>query len=158
MKTLVLLRHAKSSWALPLDDLDRPLKPKGIDRIKRVSKEDKSIFNKSDIVITSPAIRALHTATILVKEIDLEFNKVIINKDLYTFSSKSVEIVLRTIPDKFDYVIFVGHNPAFTEIINKMTKRKIDNLPTASWAKIIFNEDNWSEVANCQVSFSKSVK
>ena len=158
MKTLVLLRHAKSSWEFPLDDLDRPLKPKGIDRIKRVSKEDKSIFNKSDIVITSPAIRALHTATILIKEIDLEFNKVIINKDLYTFSSKSVEIVLRTIPDKFDYVIFVGHNPAFTEIINKMTKRKIDNLPTASWAKIIFNEDNWSEVANCQVSFSKSVK
>ena len=158
MKTLVLLRHAKSSWEFPLDDLDRPLKPKGIDRIKRVSKEDKSIFNKSDIVITSPAIRALHTATILVKEIDLEFNKVIINKDLYTFSSKSLEIVLRTIPDKFDYVIFVGHNPAFTEIINKMTKRKIDNLPTASWAKIIFNEDNWSEVANCQVSFSKSVK
>ena len=158
MKTLVLLRHAKSSWEFPLDDLDRPLKPKGIDRIKRVSKEDKSIFNKSDIVITSPAIRALHTATILIKEIDLEFNKVIINKGLYTFSSKSVEIVLRTIPDKFDYVIFVGHNPAFTEIINKMTKRKIDNLPTASWAKIIFNEDNWSEVANCQVSFSKSVK
>ena len=158
MKTLVLLRHAKSSWEFPLDDLDRPLKPKGIDRIKRVSKEDKSIFNKSDIVITSPAIRALHTAIILIKEIDLEFNKVIINKDLYTFSSKSLEIVLRTIPDKFDYVIFVGHNPAFTEIINKMTKRKIDNLPTASWAKIIFNEDNWSEVANCQVSFSKSVK
>ena len=158
MKTLVLLRHAKSSWELPLDDLDRPLKPKGIDRIKTVSKEDRSIFNKTDLVITSPAIRALHTAVILVKEIDLEFNKVIINKDLYTFSSKSLEIVLRTIPDKFDYVIFVGHNPAFTEIINKMTKRKIDNLPTASWAKIIFNEDNWSEVANCQVSFSKSVK
>ena len=158
MKTLVLLRHAKSSWKLPLDDLDRPLKPKGIDRIKRVSKEDISIFKKTDLVITSPAIRALHTAAILVKEIDLEFNKVIINKGLYTFSSKSVEIVLRTIPDKFDYVIFVGHNPAFTEIINKMTKRKIDNLPTASWAKIIFNEDNWSEVANCQVSFSKSVK
>ena len=158
MKTLVLLRHAKSSWELPLDDLDRPLKPKGIDRIKRVSKEDISIFKKTDLVITSPAIRALHTAVILVKEIDLEFNKVIINKGLYTFSSKSVEIVLRTIPDKFDYVIFVGHNPAFTEIINKMTKRKIDNLPTASWAKIIFNEDNWSEVANCQVSFSKSVK
>lgn len=158
MKTLVLLRHAKSSWEFPLDDLDRPLKPKGIDRIKRVSKEDRSIFNKTDLVITSPAIRALHTAVILVKEIDLEFNKVIINKGLYTFSSKSVEIVLRTIPDKFDYVIFVGHNPAFTEIINKMTKRKIDNLPTASWAKIIFNEDNWSEVANCQVSFSKSVK
>ncbi len=141
MKTLVLLRHAKSSWELPLDDLDRPLKPKGIDRIKRVSKEDRSIFNKTDLVITSPAIRALHTAVILVKEIDLEFNKVIINKGLYTFSSKSVEIVLRTIPDKFDYVIFVGHNPAFTEIINKMTKRKIDNIPTASWAKIIFNED-----------------
>jgi len=158
MKTLVLLRHAKSSWEFPLDDLDRPLKPKGIDRIKTVSKEDRSIFNKTDLVITSPAIRALHTAVILVKEIDLEFNKVIINKGLYTFSSKSVEIVLRTIPDKFDYVIFVGHNPAFTEIINKMTKRKIDNLPTASWAKIIFNEDNWSEVANCQVSFSKSVK
>ena len=157
MKTLVLLRHAKSSWEFSLDDFDRPLKLEGIDRIKRVSIEDESIFKQTDIVMTSPAIRALHTANILVREIGLEFDKVLINKGLYTFSSKSVENVLRKMPDKFDYVIFVGHNPAFTEIINTMTNSKINNLPTSSWAKIVFNEDKWSEVVNCKVSFSKSV-
>lgn len=158
MKTLVLLRHAKSSWDYSLDDLDRPLMIKGINRITKVSMEDKIIFNKSNIILTSPANRAIHTAIILARHADLEFNKISIKESLYTFSSKSVEIVMRSMSDKFDYVIFVGHNPAFTEIINKITRKKIDNLPTASWAKIIFKENKWSEVSNCQVSFSKSVK
>lgn len=158
MKTLVLLRHAKSSWDYPLDDIDRPLKSKGVHKITRVSKENKRIFAISDAVITSPAIRAVHTANILIRETNLEFNKLLINEYLYTFSSISVEKEIKRIPDKFDYVIFVGHNPAFTEIINKVAKKKINNMPTASWAKIVFKENNWSEVTNGKLTLDYSIK
>ena len=87
MKTLVLLRHAKSSWDFPIDDIDRPLKLKGINRIIKTSIESAKMFNKSDIIITSPANRAVHTAIILARETNLGVNKISINHSLYSFSS-----------------------------------------------------------------------
>jgi len=158
MKTLILLRHAKSSWNYPLNDVDRPLILKGINRIINVSREYKNIFNKSNIIITSPANRAIHTAIILARETGLGFNKISINEFLYTFSSTSVEIFIRSLSDKFDYVIFVGHNPAFTEIIKKLTNTIIDNLPTASWAKINFKENKWREVKIGEATLGLPVK
>ncbi len=158
MKTLILLRHAKSSWKHPIDDVDRPLILKGINRIINVSREYKNIFNKSNIIITSPANRTIHTAIILARETGISFNKISINESLYTFSSASVEIFIRSLSDKFDYVIFVGHNPAFTEIIKKLTNTIIDNLPTASWVKINFKENKWREVKNGQATLGFSVK
>jgi len=158
MKTLILLRHAKSSWDYPLNDVDRPLILKGINRIINISREYKNIFNKSNIIITSPANRAIHTAIILARETGLGFNKISINESLYTFSSTSVEIFIRSLSDKFDYVIFVGHNPAFTEIIKELTNTIIDNLPTASWVKINFKENKWCEVTNGEAILGLSVK
>jgi phosphohistidine phosphatase len=157
MKTLILFRHAKSSWNYPLKDIDRPLKLKGINRAIKVSEENKNLFSQTNIIFTSPANRALHTAIILASEIDLGYDKISIDKSLYTFSSRLVEIAMRSTSDKYDYVIFVGHNPAFTELINKITNKKIDNLPTASWAKIVFNENKWSEVSENKVIFSKNL-
>ena len=158
MKTLVLFRHGKSSWDHPLDDIDRPLILKGIKRIINVSIKNKNIFNKSKIIMTSPANRAVHTAFILARETNLGYNRILINESLYTFSSRSLESAIRSISDKFDYVIFVGHNPAFTEIINKLTNLKIDNMRTASWAKIIFNEKKWSDISVGRVKLCESIK
>ena len=85
MKTIILLRHAKSSWDFPLDDIDRPLKFKGINRIIKTAIENVEIFNKSDIIITSPANRAVHTAIILARETNLGVDKISINHSLYSF-------------------------------------------------------------------------
>ena len=158
MKNLVLFRHGKSSWDHPLDDIDRPLILKGIKRIINVSIKNKNIFNKSNIIMTSPANRAVHTAFVLAREINLGYDRILINESLYTFSSRSLESAIRSISDKYDYVIFVGHNPAFTEIINKVTNIEIENMRTASWAKIIFNEKKWSDISVGRVKLSESIK
>jgi len=153
MKTLVLLRHAKSSWDFPIDDIDRPLKLKGINRIIKTSIESAKMFNKSDIIITSPANRAVHTAIILARETNLGVNKISINHSLYSFSSIIIEKTIRTISNKYDYITFVGHNPAFTDLINKLSNKKIQNLKTAFWAKIIFKENKWENIGIGKVSF-----
>ena len=64
MKTLVVLRHAKSSWDYPVDDIDRPLSFNGIRRIKKMVNNNKYIFTKTDLIYSSPANRASHTALI----------------------------------------------------------------------------------------------
>ncbi|MBQ22351.1 MAG: histidine phosphatase family protein [Flavobacteriales bacterium] len=153
MKTLILLRHAKSSWDFPFDDIDRPLKLKGINSIIKTAIESAEMFNKSDIIMTSHANRAVHTAIILARETNLGVDKISINYSLYSFSSTMIEKTIRTISNKYDYITFVGHNPAFTDLINKLSNKKIKNLKTASWAKISFKENKWENIGIGKVSF-----
>ena len=146
MKTLVLLRHAKSSWDNPVDDIDRPLSFNGIRRIKKMINNNKYIFTKTDLIYSSPANRASHTALILLRLMNFDFNKINFDDELYTFSPTSIENFIYSIPNKYDYITIVGHNPAFTDIINKFSNKKITNLPTSCWVKIIFDIDNWHNI------------
>tara|TARA_B100001559_G_scaffold4250_1_gene3594 strand:- start:592 stop:1086 length:495 start_codon:yes stop_codon:yes gene_type:complete len=144
MKTLVVLRHAKSSWDYPVDDIDRPLSFYGIRRIKKMVNNNKYIFTKTNIIYSSPANRASHTALILSRLMDFDSSKIIFDDELYTFSASSIENFIYSIPNKYDYITIVGHNPAFTDIINKFSNKKISNLPTSCWVKIVFDIDNWN--------------
>ena len=146
MKTLVLLRHAKSSWDYPVDDIDRPLSFYGIRRIKKMVNNNKYIFTKTDLIYSSPANRASHTALILLRLMNFDFTKINFDDELYTFSATPVENFIYSIPNKYDYITIVGHNPAFTDIINKFSNKKITNLPTSCWVKIIFDIDNWHNI------------
>ncbi len=146
MKTLVLLRHAKSSWDYPFDDIDRPLSFNGINRVKKMVSNNKLIFTKTDLIYSSIANRASHTALILLRLINFHSSKIILSNKLYTFSASSIENFIYSIPNKYDYVILVGHNPAFTNIINKFSNKKITNLPTSCWVKIVFDVENWNNV------------
>ena len=146
MKTLVLLRHAKSSWDYPVDDIDRPLSFNGIRRIKKMVNNNKYIFKKTDLIYSSPANRASHTALILLRLMNFDFTKINFDDELYTFSATPVENFIYSIPNKYDYITIVGHNPAFTDIINKFSNKKITNLPTSCWVKIIFDIDNWHNI------------
>ena len=157
-KKLILLRHAKSSWQYAVEDRNRPLTVKGIERIKAVSKVSAAVFQNFDYVYCSPANRALHTATIMMESLGLPFEKLIVTEQLYTFDPSDVLKFIHSLDDKNHRVICVGHNPAFTEIINKLTNLKIDNMRTASWAKIIFNEKKWSDISVGQVKLCESIK
>ena len=90
MKELIILRHAKSNRTCSVDDINRPLSPEGIERIKKVSHQKEDFFTKADIIISSSAIRALHTAMITIHELNLPLEQLKIDKQLYTFSGFSV--------------------------------------------------------------------
>ena len=146
MKELILLRHAKSSWEYGGEDRNRPLSQKGIDRVIQESKKHKNLFNNADYIFSSPANRAFHTATIMIHECSLDFNRFSIDENLYTFNFEKIINYVYELDDVFSKVILVGHNPAFTFAANNLGKISLNNIPTACWVRISFFESSWAEI------------
>ena len=153
MKELILLRHAKSSWEYKTDDRNRPLSERGIKRIKKVALESSRVFSSADIIFSSPANRACHTASILINTLDLSFQKMSIIEDLYTFEISQLIKFIKSIPNKYRCVVCVGHNPAFSNGIEYFTSKSFDHLPTSGWAQIKFNQNKWNLVQNGSVNY-----
>ena len=153
MKELILLRHAKSSWYNNLDDRNRPLTEKGVNRIINISKASKKIFFNIDVIYSSPAIRALSTAIITSSVLEINFSKMNIIENLYSFNSQNVLNFIRSIDNKFNRVLCVGHNPAFTEVVNLLGNKELIHLPTAGWVKFKFNQSNWKDLKNGESIF-----
>ena len=75
MKELVILRHAKSNSEYLVEDIDRPLSTAGIERITNISKKRRIFFNNTDIILSSPANRALHTAQLMMRELNYNYDR-----------------------------------------------------------------------------------
>ena len=153
MKELILLRHAKSSWDNDLDDRNRPLTEKGVNRIINISKASRNFFLDIDIIYSSPAIRALSTAIIASSILEINFSKINIIENLYSFNSQHILNFISSIDNKFNRVLCVGHNPAFTQVANLLGNKKLIHLPTAGWIKFKFNQSNWKDLKNGESIF-----
>ena len=153
MKELILLRHAKSSWDNNLDDRNRPLTEKGVNRIINISKASRKFFLDIDVVYSSPAIRAISTAIITSSVLKINFSKMKINENLYSFNSQNILSFIKSIDNKFNRVLCVGHNPAFTEVANLLGNKELIHLPTAGWVKFKLNELDWKDINNGESIF-----
>ena len=151
MKELVILRHAKSNRTYMVNDINRPLSQSGIERIQKKSFQKRDFFIDAEVIISSPAIRALHTAIIVIRELEISMEKLIIDEQLYTFSGSSVIDYVYALDERWSKVVLVGHNPAFTEVINHFSDVSINQLRTSGFAKISFNEDQWSNLFKGEV-------
>ena len=96
MKELVILRHAKSNSEYLVDDIDRPLSPAGIERIKKISKKMLIFFKNTDVILSSPANRALHTAQLMMRQLNYNYDKLIVDRKLYTFYANDLIAVSYT--------------------------------------------------------------
>ena len=153
MKELILLRHAKSSWDNNLDDRNRPLTEKGVNRIINISNASRKYFLDIDVVYSSPAIRAISTAIITSSVLKINFSKIKINENLYSFNSQNILSFIKSIDNKFNRVLCVGHNPAFTEVANLLGNKELIHLPTAGWVKFKLNESDWKDINNGESIF-----
>ena len=147
MKTLILVRHGKSSWEHQVSDKDRPLKERGINDAHRVGGHFKANAADLDAAFSSPACRALHTAMIVLREFEFPLEAFEVTEELYDFSGASVVDFVRQLDDDLEKVIIFGHNYAFTNVANQMGSTPIDNVPTAGLVQISFPEDRWSSVS-----------
>ena len=146
MKELVILRHAKSNNEYLVDDIDRPLSTNGIQRIVKISKKMRIFFKNTDIIISSPANRALHTAQLMMRELNYNYDKLIVDRRLYTFYANDLINYIHRLDNQWSKVILVGHNPAFTELVNHFSIKKIIHLRTAGLAKITFESNDWESL------------
>jgi len=146
MKELCLLRHAKSSWEdRDLSDHDRPLKRRG--------RRDSYLLGQAlaiqfDAIYSSTAERAQSTISIVMEARGIEFGLLTPAAELYTFDAREVLNFVRGISDKYETVLIVGHNPAFTDLCNDLSDAGLENLPTTGFAKLSCNVNHWRSVSD----------
>lgn len=147
MKKLFLIRHAKSSWDNPeLSDFDRPLNIRGERDAPFMGKVLKKNNYSPDLIIASPAMRAITTAKRIASEIEYDPLGIIQNNKLYEASTGEIIKVIQGIDNKFDFVLLVAHNPGLTLLNNYLNSLKIDNLSTCAISGIEFNTNDWSKI------------
>ncbi len=152
-KILFIVRHGKSSWEqVGVSDIDRPLKERGVkDAYEMANRVLKKGFHP-DSIISSPALRALHTAIIFSRVLDYPVNEIIINQDMYLSEADRIFSIVSETDNSIGSLMIFGHNPGLTELVNYLSELDIDNLPTAGLVMLRFKSDNWKGISkNCQV-------
>jgi len=151
MKTLYLVRHAKSSWDnANLSDHDRPLNQRGERDAPRMGKRLRKRGNQPEIIISSSAVRAQTTASILATAIDYPTSNIAIDERLYGAELKDVLSIISDLDDGIHCAMLVGHNPTFTTLINALGRCDFDNVPTCGMAVLTFPVDSWKNIATVQ--------
>lgn len=150
MKTLLLMRHASSGWdELSLADRARPLDEKGERELSRLTRRFAAKGPRPQLIVSSPALRALSTARALAAAFGLEGDEVRIDERLYCGSARALLDSLGEFDDALDCVAIVGHNPELTELAHHLAN-DIDFLPTCAIATIGFDASNWAEARRCK--------
>lgn len=146
MKTLLLIRHAKSDWSTPsLSDFERPLNERGKRDAPLMVKRllDKKI--KIDAFVSSPAKRAKKTASIFAKEYDNGKDEIIFYEELYAAPEEVFYDVIGKLDDRFDTVAVFSHNPGITDFANSLTDARIDNIPTCGIFAVKIKIKKWKD-------------
>lgn len=144
MKELILIRHAKSSWEVPMQDFDRGLTCQGIKDAHLIALYARDFLPKSYTIWCSAAKRTTNTALIFAQNIGFPLESIIYKHDLYTFELKQLEEVIRSCPNAIDNLIIFGHNNALTDFVNKFGSIPVANVSTAGFVSIQFDSEDWN--------------
>lgn len=148
MRQLILIRHAKSSWANPsLDDFDRPLNKRGKRDAPFMAKllSEKKIY--PDIIISSPAKRTKLTALEFANKLGIGSDEIQWSNKLYLASLTTLFKILKQVDNNIKIVFLFGHNPGLTDLQNFLCKEEIDNIPTCGIVSMK-SDKKWSEISS----------
>ena len=146
MKTLYVLRHAKSSWEHPeLSDFQRPLNPRGEKAAPRIGAEMAARGYLPELVLSSPAARAKATTRLTLESARID-PEVRFEKDIYGAGPNTLLYLVSEVPDEVGSVMIVGHNPGFEMLVSGLTGAS-RRMPTAALAVIEFDVDEWASIA-----------
>ncbi len=151
MKTLYMVRHAKSSWKHDVIDHQRPLKGRGRKDCKLVSSMIKDKVPPPQKIISSDAVRAVTTAKFFKDAFNIKNKNFSTNHDLYDFGGQNVMQIINDLDDKLDRVMIVGHNHAFTSIVNMLGDKYYNNVPTCGFLLLEFDEKSWRNIKSGKI-------
>jgi phosphohistidine phosphatase len=148
VKRLILVRHAKSDWSLPgQEDWDRPLNTRGQRDAPEMARRLRSRRLKPDRILSSPAVRALTTATIMTRELRVAPSLLTAEERLYLAAPADLLQVLRELGGASRQLMVVGHNPGITEFANRLSADDtIDNMPTCAVFTARFEITAWDRL------------
>ena len=145
MKSLIIVRHCKSSWAdLSLSDFDRPLNKRGNIDGELMSNYLREKEKKIDKLILSTSKRTRLTSKYFTEKI--HFDSISYIDELYHASYSDIINIISKVENNFNSIMVIGHNPGLTELINQYTNMNIYNLPTTGVVKVEFKENKWKRI------------
>jgi phosphohistidine phosphatase len=151
MKTLYIVRHAKSSWDNPgLKDEERPLLESGRDKTRLVIHYLVEKLITVDKIISSHAVRAYETAKMFAESLQYPADQIEVNENLYMGNTDEMIEMLLKLQDDIASVMVVGHNPEMTDFANQFLKDEIDTLPTSGVVCVEFKTDYWVEILDAK--------
>jgi phosphohistidine phosphatase len=154
MKTLVLVRHAKSSWDDPsMSDFDRPLNERGKADAPEMAKRLKERLKEIDVFISSPAKRAKKTAKIFAEAFEVDKDKIKLVEDLYLAAPQVFYATVAGLNDKHKSAALFSHNPGITDYANSLADIRIDNVPTSGVFAVQADTEEWAGFADAKKTF-----
>jgi phosphohistidine phosphatase len=154
MKSLFIIRHAKSNQNFLGNDFERPLNDRGLRDAPEMAKRLK---NKTPIInafISSPAKRAKTTAEFFAKEYGLLTDEVVFITSLYHAPASIFYDVINQLPNELNNVAVFAHNPGITYFINELIKTvQIDNMPTCGIFAVSIDSEHWGNFAIAKKEF-----
>lgn len=150
MKTLTLLRHAKSSWNSPsLADSERPLNDRGERDAPEMARRIHAAGIRPSLILSSPAVRAWTTARVVARELRYPLEFLQREQDLYLASRDRILDIVSRQDEGFNNLMVVGHNPGLTDLVNYLVPGLTGNLPTCGLVSVNVNCENWELRNDC---------
>jgi phosphohistidine phosphatase len=145
MRTLYIVRHAKSSWAdASMDDAARPLNERGRHDAPMMAKRFADLQEPVGLLASSPAVRARSTADAFASALGLPVQE---NVRLYLATADELLALVQGLPDEVRSAMIVGHNPGLSVLVDDLTGDGMGDMPTCAMARVDLEADHWNEVA-----------
>jgi phosphohistidine phosphatase len=148
LKSLIIIRHAKSSWDDPsMHDFDRPLNERGERDAPAMAKRLKKRDIYPQQMLSSPAVRAITTCLKFAEVLKFPVNQIVHEKAIYHAGAEALfEVIQRTKElDSTGPVLLFGHNPGLTDFVNELLDEEIDNIPTTGVVSCKLSIEWWAK-------------
>ena len=144
MKTLIIIRHAKSSWDnIGQHDRERPLNERGKADAPEMAQRLKEKDLDVDLFVSSPAKRAKRTARYFAEAFGQDKDDVVLVEPLYGADVATFYHIVGNLEDKYDTIAVFSHNPGITEFVNTLTGVHVDNMPTCALFAVQAEAESW---------------
>jgi phosphohistidine phosphatase len=154
VKTLLLIRHAKSGWNdASLSDFDRTLTERGKSDAKMMAKRIKEQSIDIDFFVSSPAKRTRKTAKLFMKEFKKNEEEMLLISDLYEASVTDFYVTIENLEDTKNVVAVFAHNPGITEFVNSLECSPLYNMPTCAVFALKIKTNHWKEFHGAEKEF-----
>ncbi len=148
IRTLLLVRHAKSSWDdVALPDKERPLADRGKRDAPMMGERLAKRQVKPDLIVSSPARRALSTAEIIANELNYKTEDIVVDERLYATETEILLDVIGELSDTLKCVMLFGHNPEFADLAQRLSNQPV-LMPTCAVAQFTFESTSWSSIGS----------
>ncbi|WP_428309218.1 SixA phosphatase family protein [Hydrocarboniphaga sp.] len=149
MRSLTLVRHAKSSWDnAALADFDRPLNERGRRDAPLMAQRFAHAAETPLQLVASPALRTTSTALVFAEALGVPADSIRYEPQIYEADVETLLAVVRGLSDEVPNAVLFGHNPGFTDLCHALARCDFTEMPTCAVARIDFDVEHWRDVAS----------